>query len=69
MHVCLFVYRLIEGIGLWFFVYDSGIYQLQCQTRFHKYIGQTGRIFHTRYTKRIQDIRNNRGYPGFHNIS
>jgi hypothetical protein len=41
--------------------HNSGIYQLQCQTCFRKYIGQTGRTFHTRYTEHVQDIQTNRG--------
>jgi hypothetical protein len=49
--------------------HNSGIYQLQCQRCFHKYIGQTGRTFHARYTEHIQDIRNNRGNARFSHIS
>jgi hypothetical protein len=49
--------------------HNSGIYQSQCQTCFRKYIGQTGRTFHARYTEHIQDIQNNRCNTGFHNIS
>jgi hypothetical protein len=45
--------------------HNSGIYQLQCQTWFRKYIGQTGRTFHTRYTEHSQDIQNNRDNTGF----
>jgi hypothetical protein len=44
---------------------NSGIYQLQCQTYLCKYIGQTGRTFHTRYRENIQNIRNNKRNTGF----
>jgi hypothetical protein len=32
-----------------------------------KYIGQTGRIFHTRYKEHIQSIRNNNNNSGYSN--
>jgi hypothetical protein len=37
----------------------SGIYQLKCLHCPLKYIGQTGRTFHTRYKECIQAIRYN----------
>jgi hypothetical protein len=37
----------------------SGIYQMKCLDCPLKYIGRTGRTFHTRYKKHIQAISNN----------
>jgi hypothetical protein len=37
----------------------NGIYQMNCKDYELKYIGQTGRNFHTRYKEHIHDIRTN----------
>jgi uncharacterized protein (DUF1499 family) len=38
---------------------DVGVYQLQCTECPHRYIGQTGQAFKTRYKEHIKDIKNN----------
>jgi hypothetical protein len=38
---------------------NSGIYQLKCYSYPLKYVGQTGRLFKTRFKEDIQAIRNN----------
>jgi hypothetical protein len=43
----------------------SGIYQITCLDCPLKYIGQTGRIFHTSYKEYIQEIRNNNSVSGY----
>jgi hypothetical protein len=40
--------------------YDSGIYRMKCLDYPLKYVGQTGRIFHTSYKEHIQVIRSNK---------
>jgi hypothetical protein len=46
---------------------NSGIYQLKCLDCPLKYIGQTGRAFHTRYKGHIIAIDNNNGNSGYSN--
>jgi hypothetical protein len=45
----------------------SGIYQIKCLDCPLRYIGQTGRAFHTRYKEHIQAIRSNNGNSGYSN--
>jgi hypothetical protein len=45
----------------------NGVYQLNCMSCPAKYIGQTGRPFHTRYKEHIRDIRNNNSNSGYAN--
>jgi hypothetical protein len=45
----------------------SGIYQMKCLECSVKYIGQTGRAFHTRFKEHIQAIRNNNSNSGYSN--
>jgi hypothetical protein len=47
--------------------YNSGIYQLKCLDCQLKYIGQTGRAFHTRCKEHILAIKNNDGNSGYSN--
>jgi hypothetical protein len=44
-----------------------GIYQVECLDCLLKYIGQTGRAFHTRCKDHIQAIMNNNGNSGYSN--
>jgi hypothetical protein len=44
---------------------NSGIYQLKCLDCPLKYIGQTGRAFHTRYKEHILAIKNSDGNSGY----
>jgi hypothetical protein len=46
---------------------NSGIYQLKCLDCPPKYIGQTGRAFHTRYKEHILAVKNNDGNSGYSN--
>jgi hypothetical protein len=43
----------------------SGIYQIKCLDCPLKYIGQTGRAFHTSYKEHIQAISNNNSNLGY----
>jgi hypothetical protein len=45
----------------------SDIYQTKCLDCPLKYIGQTGRAFHTRNKEHIQETRNNNGSLGYSN--
>jgi hypothetical protein len=45
----------------------SGICQMKCLDCPLRYIGQTGRAFHTRYKENIQAIRSNNGNAGYSN--
>jgi hypothetical protein len=46
----------------------TGIYQMKCIDCPLKYIGQTGRIFHTRYKEHIQAIINNNSHSEYSNL-
>jgi hypothetical protein len=45
----------------------SGMYQLKYFDYPQKYVGQTGRLFHTRYKGYIQAVRNNNSNSGYLN--
>jgi hypothetical protein len=47
---------------------NSGIYQLKCLDCPLKYIGQSGRAFHTRYKEHILATKNNNGNSGYSNL-
>jgi hypothetical protein len=46
---------------------DSGVYQMKYLGCPLKYIGQTGRTFHTRYKEHIHAVRNNNSNSGYSN--
>jgi hypothetical protein len=46
---------------------DSGIYQMKCLDCPLKYIGQTGKTFHTRYKEHIRTIKNNNSNSQYSN--